>query len=443
MRGRGAGPTPLTIRSFPSAVIHIDADAFFASCEQSRNPELKGRPVITGKERNIVASMSYEAKARGVVRAMRLSEVRRLCPDAVFLPSDYETYSLLSKRLFSIVRRYTPDVEEYGIDECFADITGMQRPLRMNYRRIAAVIKQELDDAFGFTFSIGLAPSKTIAKIASKWKKPSGLTVIPGRDIHEFIREMPVEKVWGIGPQTTAYLNKQGIRTALDFARRDEAWVRAHLSKPFYETWRELNGEAVMALVTEERETYASIQKVKTFTPPSSDPEFVFAQLCKNVENATMKARRYRLAAGRAICFLKTQDFRGTGAEVRFSRPTAFPHEVIKALEPVFERLFKPSQLYRSTGVVLFKMSDDVIIQPDLFGVTARIERLARVYEAVDGVRVKYGKHTLFLGSSYPAHRFGQHLGERGDAPDRKDELFKGETARKRLAIPMFMGDVK
>ena len=90
--------------------------------------------MITGKERNIVASMSYEAKARGVVRAMRLSEVRKLCPDAVFLPSDYETYSLLSKRFFSIVRRYTPDVEEYGIDECFADITGMQRPLRMGYR---------------------------------------------------------------------------------------------------------------------------------------------------------------------------------------------------------------------------------------------------------------------------------------------------------------------
>ncbi|MCL4474184.1 MAG: DNA polymerase IV [Actinobacteria bacterium] len=439
----GGGGSPLTIRSFTRAIIHIDADAFFASCEQSRRPELRGRPVITGKERNIVASMSYEAKARGVIRAMRLSEVKKLCPDAVFLPSDYETYSLLSKRFFSIVRRYTPDVEEYGIDECFADITGMQRPLRMGYRDIARTMKEELDLAFGFTFSTGLAPNKTIAKIASKWEKPSGLTIIPGRDIHEFLRDMPVEKVWGIGPQTTAYLAKLGITTALEFARRDEEWVKARFSKPFYETWQELNGRMAIGLDTEEKDSYYTIQKVKTFTPPSSDPEFVFAQLSKNVENATMKARRYKLAAREAVCFLKTQDFQGVGAKVKFSRPTAFPHEVMHALEPVFERLFKPSKLYRSTGVVLLKLTEDTIVQPDLFGVTAKIERMARVYDAVDGVRIKYGKHTLFLGSSYYANRFAQHLGDRGDVPARKDELFKGETKRQRLGIPMFMGEVK
>jgi len=102
---------PLSIHGFPRAILHIDGDAFFASCEQSRDPKLKGRAVITGKERGIVASMSYEAKARGITRGMRLFEVRQLCPDAVILPSDYETYSILSERLFAIVRRYTPDVE--------------------------------------------------------------------------------------------------------------------------------------------------------------------------------------------------------------------------------------------------------------------------------------------------------------------------------------------
>src|SRR5437867_6497943 len=98
---------PLSIHGFPRAIVHIDGDAFFASCEQSRDPKLRGKPVITGKERGIVSSMSYEAKARGVTRAMRLFEVRKLCPDAIVLPSDYETYSLLSKRLFAIVRRFT------------------------------------------------------------------------------------------------------------------------------------------------------------------------------------------------------------------------------------------------------------------------------------------------------------------------------------------------
>src|ERR1043166_9195135 len=172
--------SPLAISSFPRAILHIDADAFFASCEQSRDPALQGKPVITGKERGIVASMSYEAKAQGVTRGMRLFEVKRICPEAVLLPSDYETYSLLSTRFFAIVRRYTPDVEEYSVDECFCDLTGLRGLLRMSYEQIAARIKQDLDVELGFTFSVGLAPNKVIAKIASKWQKPSGLPLIPG-----------------------------------------------------------------------------------------------------------------------------------------------------------------------------------------------------------------------------------------------------------------------
>src|SRR5512140_1892158 len=102
---------PFTLASFPRAILHIDGDAFFASCEQSRDPKLRGKPVATGGERGIAASMSYEAKARGVVRGMRISEMRRVCPEIVILPSDYETYSILSQRLYQIVRRYTPEVE--------------------------------------------------------------------------------------------------------------------------------------------------------------------------------------------------------------------------------------------------------------------------------------------------------------------------------------------
>ena len=160
---------PLTLQTLPRAILHIDGDAFFASCEQSRRPLLQERPVVTGKERGIAASMSYEAKARGV---MRLADIRKICPEAVILPSDYETYSLLSTRFFAIVRRYTPEVEEYSVDECFADVTGLRRPLRMSYIQIAERIKQYLDTELGFTFSVGLAPNKVVAKIASKWQSP-------------------------------------------------------------------------------------------------------------------------------------------------------------------------------------------------------------------------------------------------------------------------------
>src|SRR5512137_2869283 len=115
----------ISLSSLPRAIMHIDADAFFASCEQAIHPELRGRPVITGKERGIVAAASYEAKARGVTRVVRLSDVRKLCPDAVIVPSDYETYSLFSLRMLEILRRFSHDVEEYSIDEAFVDLTGL------------------------------------------------------------------------------------------------------------------------------------------------------------------------------------------------------------------------------------------------------------------------------------------------------------------------------
>lgn len=434
--------SPLSLRSYPRAIIHIDGDAFFASCEQTRRPELKGRPVITGKERGIASSMSYEAKARGVTRAMPLREIKRLCPDAVILPSDYETYSLLSKRLFSIVRRYTPDVEEYGIDECFADLTGLRRTYRTSYVEIAKRIKHDLDAELGFTFSVGLAPTKVLAKLGSKWKKPSGLTAITGPDIHRYLNKLPVEKVWGIGPQTTAYLAKQGITTALEFATKTEQWIHDHLTKPHYEIWQELNGVSILPIVTEEKSSYSSIQKFKTFTPPSTDKEFVFSQLSKNIENACIKARRYKLSTRNVIIVLKTQDFRNAGLEIRLSKPTNFPTEIIAHIRDGFDRLFRPDTLYRSTGIVLWNLREDVEIQPDLFNSHLFTEKMERVFEAVDKVKSKYGKHTIFLGSSFQANKFSQHKGEHGDSAERKTDLFKGETSRKRLGIPMLLGEV-
>src|SRR4029077_15354060 len=128
---------------------------------------LHGKPVITGKERGIVSACTYDVKARGVKRGMILSEARKLCPDAVILPSDYETYSLFSERMYKIVRRYTPTVEEYSIDECFADLTGLRRNHHMGYAQIAAAIQKELYTDLGITFSLGLSATKVLAKIGS------------------------------------------------------------------------------------------------------------------------------------------------------------------------------------------------------------------------------------------------------------------------------------
>ena len=428
---------PLTLSTFPRAIVHIDGDAFFASCEQAKDVRLRGKPVITGKERGIVASLSYEAKARGIKRGMRLFEVRKMCPEAIILPSDYEMYSLLSKRFFSIVRRYTPDVEEYSIDECFADLTGLRRVLRMSYPMMAERIKRELDTAFGFTFSVGLGPNKVIAKIGSKWQKPSGLTIIPGKQLHIFLAQVPVGVVWGIGKQTEALLLKYGKRTALDFARCSETWVRKQMTKPLYALWQELNGQSVLPLTTEEKTSYQSIQKVRTFSPPSDDHTFVFAQLAKNIENACMKARRYHLEARGATFFLRTQTFEKAGIEVKLSRPTAFSHELVRLARAHFLELFDPAEQYRATGVMLWKLTDAQTAQMDLFEPWLAIEKSRRVYESIDALRKRYGKHAVFLGASMAAHQFEQHLGERGDMPQRHTERLKGETTRKRLGVPL------
>ncbi|HTP56974.1 MAG TPA: DNA polymerase IV [Candidatus Paceibacterota bacterium] len=432
--------SPLLLSSFPRAVLHIDGDAFFASCEQARDPALKGRPVITGLERGIAASMSYEAKARGITRAMPLWQIRRICPDAVILPSDYETYSLLSKRLFDIVRRWTPDVEEYGVDECFADITGLRRMHRASYPVIASRIQRDLAAELGFTFSIGLAPTKVLAKIGSKWKKPNGLTAIPGRRIHEYLANLPVENVWGIGPQTTAFLMKHRIRTALEFARLPLEWVFANTTKPFQEIWQELNGLSVLQLVTEAKTTYASIQKFKTFTPPSTDAAFVFSQLSRNIENACIKVRRYDLAVREAVFLLRTQQFDHAGIEVELSDATPVPGPIIAAAREAFRTLWKPGTQYRATGVVFTKLESDDRRQPDLFGAHVGIERSRRVYQSADALDAKYGKHTVYVATSHIAQTHAQHDSERGHLAARKTDLVRGETGRQRLAIPMLMG---
>lgn len=429
-----------SLHTFPRAILHVDGDAFFASCEVASRPELLGSPVVTGAERGIASSLSYKAKEQGVKRGMPLGEVRRICPEAVILPSDYETYSLFSKRMFEIVLRFTSEVEEYSIDECFADLTGMRRPLRLSYPEIALRIKQELQQELGITFSVGLAPNKVLAKVASRWQKPNGFTVIGAREIEKFLRDLPSESIWGIGPNTAAFLAKCGVRKALEFAKKPEEWVRARFTKPLQEIWRELRGEFVYPLSIGEKRNYQSISKTKTFTPPSNEAEFVFAQLSKNIENACIKARRHKLLASEATFFLKTADFNIRAIDVGFSRPTNIPAEIIPLARQQWGLFFQPHLLYRASGAVLSKLTLQNSLQLDLFGEAAHASAASEVYEVVDELHSRFGKHVVFLTSSLKAMQGWEHLGARGMSTRRKTTLFRGETFRRRLGIP-FLGE--
>ncbi|PWB38308.1 MAG: DNA polymerase IV [Parcubacteria group bacterium] len=427
----------ISLSSWPRAILHIDGDCFFASCEVAKNPALKGKPVVTGLERGIVSSLTYEAKALGIKRAMSLVEVKKLVPSVILVPSDYETYSLYSVRMYNIVRRYTSIVEEYSIDECFAELTGLRGPMHMSYEEMAVKIKHDLDTELGITFSLGLAPTKVLAKIASKWAKPSGLTVISGRDIEYYIKDLPVSKVWGIGPQTTAYMNTLGIRTTGQFMTKDKDWVVANFSKPHQEIWQELRGQSVYDLVTTPHNAYQSISKTKTFTPPSCDREFVFSQLSKNIENAFIKVRRHQLATKKIFIFIKTQDFRYRGIELKLSQHTDMPLELIPLVRIAYQQIFVADKLYRATGVVLIDLTENKNNQLDLFTSVIHVEKMSRVFQSFDELADKYGKHVLFIGSSFKAITGRQYQGERGVATERKNNILKGETKRRRIGLPM------
>lgn len=427
--------TVFSIRSWPQAILHVDGDAFFTTCEEAIHPELRGKPLVTGGERGIVACASYAAKRLGVKRGVPLHEAKAFCPGLIVLPSDYETYSLFSRRMFGIVRRFTPQVEEYSIDEAFADLSGMRRAHHSSYETIALRVKEEIKKELGISVSVGLSITKVLAKVASKHEKPDGLTVIPGREIPEYLRDLPVEKVWGVGPATASYLEKIGVRTALEFARLPEKVVLRRFTKPGREIWRELRGESVYPVSTDEKSAYASISKTKTFAPPTGDQEYLFAQLLRNYESACIKARRYGLAPRKVVLFLKKNDFSFRGKEAGLNRPSAYPMEVSEILRALFAEMYDGREIYRATGAILLDLVPARNVQYSLFEDPVKAEKVRRLYRAVDVLGGRFGKHTLHLGGSHPIEVLGK--GRRGEPTARQQTRFPGETARKHLALPV------
>nr|AFD03218.1 amino acid-binding ACT domain protein [uncultured bacterium W4-21b] len=433
---------PLSLSSWPEAILHIDGDAFFASCEQSIHPELKGRPVITGKERNIVASMSYEAKARGVKRATVLWEARKMCPDAVIVPSDYETYSLISKRMFAIMRHFTPVVEESSIDEGFADLKGLRRLYRTGYGGIAREMKVRIERELDIPISLGLSLTKTLAKLAAKSKKPRGFTIVPGRKVHLLLQNVPVGDVCGIGPNTSALLQKHGIRTALDYVYRSEPWIKKLLGKIGVELWLELRAQKVYSLDTEQKTTYDSISKSKTFTPPSDDYNHVKAQLFRNVESAFIKLRRYNLRAKRLLVYLCTQQFEGATIRSDLNRATVSPFEAFPLIEKMFRQIYDQGVLYRCTGIVLAKLEGDYAMQFDLFEDPVYAVKMHRLAKGIDQMSAVYGKHAVHSGAGLFLAEAGlsrrRQTESRNILPQRKEDLLPGESFRRRVNIPLW-----
>jgi DNA polymerase-4 len=193
-------------------ILHVDMDAFFAAVEQKRHPELIGKPIVIGGDgdptkRGVVSTASYEARKYAIHSAMPLRHAYRLCPEAVFLPVDYDEYVKVSGKIKAVLRSFTPLAEDVGIDEAFLDITDID----MESEEMARRIKEKITEKTGLSCSIGIGPNKLLAKIASDMKKPDGLTIISPEDITKMIWPLPVRKLWGVGPKTEKRLQDIGI----------------------------------------------------------------------------------------------------------------------------------------------------------------------------------------------------------------------------------------
>lgn len=429
-------------QALPHAILHIDGDAFFASCEQAMHAAYRGKPVVTGKERGIVSAASYEAKALGIKRGVRLQDVPKICPEAIILPSDYESYGLFSKRMFAIMRRFSSVVEEYGIDEGFVDLTGLRRSSGMSYPKLAKTIKETIEKELGITVSAGLASTKSLAKIASKMNKPSGLTYLSNRKLETAFKKVSVENIWGVGPNTAGYMRQLGITTIEQFRSKPWEYIKKNFTKPHQEIWHELNGFAVYGVIAEEKSRYASVSKTRTFTPATSNKAFVFGQLLKNIENACIKARRHGLVGRKITIFLKHQNYATEAVDMCLTRASAFPNDIIPVIKPLYEQLYNPKVKYRATGVVLGDLQEHTNIQQSLFESPVALSKMERIYAAVDQLAAEFGKHTVHLAGSTEAHR-RQHMGVRNETVARKKQKLKGETLRKRLGIPMLLGTVR
>jgi DNA polymerase-4 len=275
----------------PRTILHADMDAFYASIEQRDDPSLRGRPVIVGgtSARGVVSAASYEARRFGVHSAMPAFEARRLCPQGVFLRGDMAKYARESERIFAIFERFTPAVEGLSLDEAFLDLTGTERLLGPA-AAVGERLRREVRAEMGLAVSVGIAPVKMVAKIASDVAKPDGLREVRAGEVREFLEPLPIGRLWGVGPVAEARLLRLGLRTIGDLARCDAKRVQAWLGEWGERMARLARGEDVRDV--EPYRDAVSMSEENTFAGDVSDRSVLDAAILAHADSVARRLRK-------------------------------------------------------------------------------------------------------------------------------------------------------
>ena len=276
----------------PRRIAHVDMDAFYASVEIRDDPSLAGKPVVVGgaaDQRGVVAAASYEARKYGVRSAMPMAQAVRLCPALVRLPGDPAKYAEVSRRVFDILDSFSPLVETVSLDEAFLDVTGLESQFGPP-RKLGQRIKDAIREAVRLTASVGIAPCKFAAKLASDHGKPDGLVVIEETELVEFLRPLPVERLWGVGAKTAPKLHALGLATIGDLASREPSWLRERIGEFAIELRELALGRDPRPVVPDE--PAKSMSSEMTFAHDIHDREKLRAILADQAETVAARLRR-------------------------------------------------------------------------------------------------------------------------------------------------------
>lgn len=395
------------------SILHVDMDAFYASVEQRDNPLLRGKPVVVGgpsESRGVVAAASYEARKFGVFSAMPMVQAMRLCPQLVLVTGNFEKYTSESRKIMTILRSFTPLVEPLSLDEAFLDVAGCEA-LFGSPKEIAQKIKERIRSEIGLIASVGVAPSKFLAKLASDMKKPDGLCVILEDEVRKVLDPLPVSKIFGVGKKTAPKLEKLGIHTVGDLA----AYPKSQLIENFgaFGEWMHnlANGVDPRPVLPEREEKSRGMER--TFEKDSSDPEFLRRQLLEYSEELAFDLRSRGLRGRTITVKLRYSDFKTTTRSHTLDFATNLGPRIYTVARDLLSKitLDKPVRLL---GLSISSLNDSRgPVQLELFSDPLEKEapnedKSVRLAAGLDRIRRKFGKRALQPATLLENHRPGR-----------------------------------
>lgn len=388
------------VKSQQRLIMHLDMDAFFASVEQRDNPEYQGLPVVVGAQpgrRGVVATCSYEARKFGIHSAMPISEAYRRCPDAVYLRPDMKRYSEASRKVMAVLCEISPLVEPVSVDEAYLDITGLER-LFGTPREIGALTKQKVLEAVGLTCSVGIGSNRLIAKLASDYRKPDGLTVVMPDQNQAFLDPMPVSNLRGVGKQTLKTVKRLGIETVAQL----RGYSLEHLQPHFGEQGGQHLYNQARGIASDQIETEyqrQSISKETTFNEDVSDQRLLRDRLRQLASEVGRIARGEALSGQVVTLKVRLSGFETHTRQRRLAEPVNVDSEIFKTAWALFQESGFGGKPVRLIGVGMSGWEGDgKPVMEDLFTPKKNRKKEKRLYSTLDEVADKFGKNKLTFG---------------------------------------------